>query len=127
MSNDEPILRLPFAKFLANPCGFGSTTERSYALKSIVDRIPFRHRNLFDIDNSEIHLPPASSAPLLAQETFRFLEPFRQQYDNINRSSFTNEELVTIMKEFLLIVQQVKYSSQLFVLEMVISKSNFYY
>ena len=123
--NEIPILRFPFAKFLANPCGFGSPSIRNYVVKSIADRIS---PNLSDSKTERGHLlsplptasvvggnPPSS----LAQETAQFLEPFRQQYNSIDRNSFTNEELGKIIKEFLVTGQQVQFRSQIMQPQMV--------
>ena len=122
-SDDEPILRLPFAKFLANPCGFGITSKGNYVVKSIADRI-LSHSPDTELPNSSTRSPTVSllvgNLPsTLTQETRQFLEPFRDEYNNISRSSFTTEELVDINKEFLIIVRLVKYRSQILQTQMV--------
>ena len=122
-SDDEPILRLPFAKFLANPCGFGITSKGTYVFKTIANRI-LSHSPDTELPNSSTQSPSVSllvgNLPsTLTQETRQFLEPFRDEYNNINRSSFTTEELVDINKEFLLIVRLVKYRSQILQTQMV--------
>ena len=119
--DEPPILRFPFAKFLANPCGFGSPSIRNYVVKSIADRIS---PNLFDTETERSYSSSAldidGNSSSLAQETAQFLEPFRQQYNSIDRNSFTNEELGKIIKEFLLIVQQVKFRAKFIQSQMVI-------
>ena len=119
--DEPPILRFPFAKFLANPCGFGSPSIRNYVGKSIANR------NLPKLSDSKTERRYSSSAldidgnsSSLAQETAQFLEPFRQRYNSIDRNSFSKEELGKIIKEFLLIVHQVKFRSKILQPQMVI-------
>lgn len=108
LGSDEPLLRFSFAKFLANPCGLMSSS-------SSTETADFK---------GEEHSPPhtsssASSASIisstgdLSKEVLQLLDPFRQQYYNLNRSLFSTEERVVIIEEFLLILQEVKYRIKL--------------
>ena len=59
--------------------------------------------------------PLAASVPddELLKEVNKFLEPFRQRYNNVNFNSITQEEKKALVDEFLLVVQELKYRSQL--------------
>ena len=103
LGSDEPLLRFSFAKFLANPCGLMSSSSSTAA----------------DFKEEEHSPPPTSSSASisstgdLSKEVLQLLDPFRQQYYNLNRSLFSTEERVVIIEEFLLVLQEVKYRIKL--------------
>ena len=103
LGSDEPLLRFSFAKFLANPCGLMSSSSSTAA----------------DFKGEEHSPPPTSSSASisstgdLSKELLQLLDPFRQQYYNLNRSLFSTEERVVIIEEFLLVLQEVKYRIKL--------------
>ena len=129
--HDEPLLRFPFAKFLANPCGLRSLSPLLF--QTIDDIMPsnlhnddlYKLRPLLneqpadsDLEAGKINSPVTS----LSQESLQFLEPLRQQY-NIDPNSFTAEKQFFVVKEFLLALKQVKYRTQLLQLNMMVYNS----
>ena len=107
VSDNKPLLRFSFAKFLVNPCGLmPSSSLRNDMVKSIII-------NQILMTNHPPHHNQSSSPPIfakmssLSQEALLFIYPFRQQY-NVNRHLFTAVEREAIIEEFLLVIREIK-------------------
>lgn len=104
----EPLLRFPFANFLANPCGTMAAsptlnpTQPSWP--GIVTERPIsRHvdSNIEEIAQPAPLRPLATDGTSLDEQTLGFLGPLRDRYINRN---YTSEERSALAQEFQLVV-----------------------
>ena len=119
-NDDEPLLHFSFAKYLINPCGFMSSSSSNDDNKMVASSIGasdvIKSRLLTAIHQQttdDIASPISHEGDEDHQEALDLIETVRQQYD-FNGSLFSNEEeRLQLVKEFLLIFQEVKYRTQL--------------
>lgn len=103
----EPLLRFPFANFLANPCGvMASTSTMNPTQSSWPGIVTERSATSYDSTVEEQSTPaPLRAVPTdgstLAQQTLGFLGPLRDRYTNRN---YTREERSALAQEFHLVV-----------------------
>ena len=124
LSDNEPLLRFSFAKFLANPCGlmpssllhndlakFISNGKLDKFLSGSIKIMPTLQPAAVSM-LSIVKTSKETTSSSLSQQALQFLEPFRQQYF-VNQSLLTTEEREVITEEFLLIIQEVKHRANL--------------
>ena len=104
----EPLLRFPFANFLANPCGVMASTSTMNPTQSTWPGIVTERSSIpFDAISEQEQSTPAPLRALsmdgltLAQQTLGFLGPLRDRYTNRN---YTREERSALAQEFHLVV-----------------------
>jgi hypothetical protein len=100
----EPLLRFPFAQFLANPCGIGSPQVTT---ATVGRAAPIIHRSDVDDTEEQTVLRVLSISESIEIQSRRFVSDFEDRYPH--RWNITDDERNVIDRELYLVFQEARH------------------